>query len=95
MRKEFSWNEEASAGSLVGTIICIIVGGLVFWTLGAAVDRIIGVTNTLMGVLSLSQDAANTIYNLSLVFTFLPFMYLFILIVNYIVTSSDEASGGV
>lgn len=88
-------NEDASAGSLIGSITCISLLGVVFFALGRAVDKIVGVTNQLMLVLPMSQDAANTIYYLSVIFAALPFMYLVIVIINYLSTASDESSGGV
>lgn len=88
-------NEEASAGSLVGTVVCIGVVGLVWVVLGKVVDQLVGITNSLMTVMNLSQDAANTVYYLSVVFAALPFLYLLALLINYISTSADESSGGV
>lgn len=88
-------NEDASAGSMIGSIVCIAVVGTVFWVLGWAVDKVVGVTNTMVGLFMISQDAANTIYMLAVVFIALPFMYLLTVIVNYWSTASDESSGGV
>ena len=88
-------NEDASAGSLIGSIVCLGIVGTVFWVLGRALDRVIGVTNTLMSVMSISQDAANTIYMLSVVFAALPFLYMIAVIINYWSTAADESSGGV
>jgi hypothetical protein len=88
-------NEDASAGSLIGSIVCIGIVGTVFWVLGRALDRVVGVTNTLMNVMSISQDAANTIYTLSVVFSALPFLYMLAVIINYWSTAADESSGGV
>lgn len=93
--KDYSWNEEASGGSLIGSVVCIIIMGLVFWVLGKAVDKMVGVTNFLMTTMALSQDAANTVYYLALVFAVLPFLYLLAVLINYISTSADESGGGV
>lgn len=88
-------NDEASAGGLVGTAVCILVVGLVFVALGKVVDQLVGVTNMLMGVMNLSQDAANTVYYLSVVFAALPFLYMLAVLINYLSTSADESTGGV
>jgi len=88
-------NEEASGGSLIGSVVCIAIVGTVFWVLGRALDQTIHVTNNLMAIMSISQDAANTIYYLSVVFAALPFLYMLAVLINYISTSSDESSGGV
>jgi hypothetical protein len=88
-------NEEASGGSLIGSVVCIAIVGTVFWVLGRALDQIVGVTNKIMTVMSISQDAANTIYYLSIVFAALPFLYLLAVLINYMSTASDESSGGV
>lgn len=88
-------NDDASAGSLVGTIICMGIVGVAFFVIGKAVDQTLNVTNSLMNVMAISQDAANTIYYLSVVFAALPFLYLLALLINYISTSADESSGGV
>lgn len=88
-------NEEASAGSLIGSIVCIAMVGTVFWVLGAALDKIVGITNTMILTMNISQDAANTIYMLTILFAALPFMYMIAVIVNYWSTSADESSGGV
>ena len=87
--------EEASAGSLIGSIVCIAVVGTVFWVLGAALDKVVGITNTMILAFSISQDAANTIYMLVTVFAALPFLYVLALIINYWSTAADESSGGV
>lgn len=87
--------EEASAGSLIGSIVCVAILGVVFFALGRAVDKIVGVTNQLMLAMSISQDAANTIYYISWIFGMLPFLYLLVVLINYISTSADESGGGV
>lgn len=87
--------EEASGGSLIGSVVCIAIVGTVFWVLGRALDQTIHVTNNLMNIMSISQDAANTIYYLSVVFAALPFLYMLAVLINYISTSADESSGGV
>ena len=87
--------EEASGGSLVGSMVCIAIVGTVFWVLGRALDQNIHVTNNLMTIMSISQDAANTIYYLSVVFAALPFLYMLAVLINYMSTASDESSGGV
>lgn len=87
--------EEASAGSLIGTIVCFGIVGLAFVVIGKAVDQVVGITNKLMLVMPISQDAANTIYYLSVTFAAIPFLYLLALLINYISTSADESSGGV
>jgi hypothetical protein len=94
MMKQFD-NEDASAGSMIGSIVCIAIVGTVFWVLGQALDVTIGVTNNMVALFMISQDAANTIYMLAVVFAALPFMYLLAVIVNYWSTASDESSGGV
>ena len=88
-------NSEASVGSLIGTIICFGIVGLVFVVIGKAVDQTLLITNKLVAMTALSQDAANTIYYLSVIFAALPFLYLLALVINYISTSADESSGGV
>ena len=88
-------NEEASGGSLIGSVVCIAIVGTVFWVLGRALDQVVGITNKMMGIMSISQDAANTIYYLSVVFAALPFLYLLAVLINYMSTASDESSGGV
>ena len=88
-------NDEASGGSLIGSVVCIAIVGTVFWVLGRVVDQVIGITNKMMLVLAINQDAANTIYYLSLVFAALPFLYILAVLINYISTSGDESSGGV
>ena len=94
MMKQFD-NEDASAGSLIGSIVCIAIVGTVFWVLGWAVDKVVGVTNSMVALFMISQDSANTIYMLAVVFVALPFMYMLAVIVNYWSTASDESSGGV
>ena len=94
MTRQFR-NDDASAGSLVGTVVCIIIMGVVFWVLGKAVDKIVGVTNYMVSTFMLSQDAANTIYWISLAFAALPFLYLLAVLLNYWSTAADESSGGV
>lgn len=88
-------NEDASAGSLIGSIVCIAMVGTVFWVLGRALDKTLGVTNNMIAMFAISQDAANTIYQLSIVFAALPFMYMLVVLFNYISTAADESSGGV
>jgi uncharacterized membrane protein len=88
-------NEDGSAGSLIGSIVCFMIVGVAFMVVGKVVDKIIGVTNQLMLAMAISQDAANTIYYLSVIFAALPFLYFLALWINYLSTSSDESSGGV
>jgi len=88
-------NEDGSAGSLIGSVVCIAILGVVFFALGRAVDQIVGVTNRLMQVMAISQDAANTIYYISIIFGILPFLYLGVVLWNYLSTSADESGGGV
>jgi hypothetical protein len=80
-------NEDASGGSLIGSVVCIGIVGTVFWVLGVA--------NMLMASMSISQDAANTIYMFSVVFAALPFLYILAVLINYMSTASDESTGGV
>lgn len=88
-------NEDGSAGSLIGSIVCIAILGVVFFAMGRAVDKMVGITNNLMLVMSISQDAANTIYYLSIIFGMLPFLYLGVVLWNYLSTAADESGGGV
>lgn len=88
-------NEDASAGSLIGSIVCIGIVSTVFWVIGKAVDQTIGITNTMISYGGISQDAANTIYTMTWIFMTLPFIYMLIIIVNYWSTAADESSGGV
>lgn len=88
-------NDEASAGSLIGTIVCFGIFGLTAVVIGKAVDQTLLITNRLVATMAISQDAANTIYYLSVVFAALPFLYLIALILNYLSTAADESSGGV
>ncbi len=94
MKHNFS-NEDASAGSLVGSIVAIGIVGIVCIALGKAVDQMVGITNSMMFTLHMSQDAANTVYYLSVVFAAIPFMFLLAVLINYISTAADESSGGV
>jgi hypothetical protein len=88
-------NEDASAGSLIGSIVCIGIVSTVFWVIGKAVDQTIGITNTMISYGGISQDAANTIFLLACVLASLPFIYMLAVIVNYWSTAADESSGGV
>lgn len=88
-------NDEASAGSLIGSIVCIAVVGTVFWVLGRAIDKVVGITNRMIASGMLSQDAANTIYTLIVIFAACAFLYLLSVIINYWSASADESSGGV
>lgn len=94
MYKKYN-NEDASAGGLVGMIICFGIVGLAFIVIGNAVDQTLLITNSLMNAMAISQDAANTIYYLSVAFAALPFLYLLALLINYLSTSADESGGGV
>jgi len=87
--------EEASAGSLIGSIVCIGIVGSIFWVLGQALDKTLQITNRMIASGMFSQDAANTMYMLSVVFAALPFMYMLVVIINYWSTSADESGGGV
>lgn len=95
MKQWQKWQEEASGGSLIGSFVCVVIMGVVFWSLAPVVDKLVGVTNALMAVLPLSQDAANTIYTIAWVFGVIPFIYLLAVLINYVVTSMDESGGSV
>jgi len=80
------------AGSLVGLIINFLVVGLIFGCMGFVCDKIIETANSSIGGLLLSQDAMNTINNLSLAFKVIPFLYLLALVINHLIESSNESS---
>lgn len=88
--------EEASGGSMIGTfLVCVPIFGLVAVVVGKAFDMLLGITNMMVAAGGLSQDAANTIYYLSVVFSTLAILYLIALVINFLSTSADASSGGV
>jgi len=80
------------AGSLVGLIVNFLVVGLIFGTFGFVVDKIIAAANSNIGGLVFSQDAMNTMGNISFCFKIIPFLYLIALVINHLIESSNESS---
>jgi len=80
------------AGSVVGLIINFLIVGLIFGALAMVVDQVILTSNSSISGLMLSQDAMNTIWNLSLAFKIIPFLYLLALVINHVIESSNESS---
>lgn len=87
--------EEASAGSLIGSIVCIGLVSTIFWVFGVALDKTLNITNGMVASGAFSQDAANTLYMFAILFAALPFLYMLIVIINYWSTAADESGGGV
>ena len=80
-----------SAGSLFGTGLNILIVGAVWAILGVVVVKL----NTYANTLGLSAEAMNTIYFLEVAFGVSGLLYLIASILNYWITSKNEASGGV
>ena len=80
------------AGSLVGLIINFLIVGLIFGVFGFVVDKVIISANGNIGGLVFSQDAMNTMGNISFAFKIIPFLYLLALVINHLIESSNEQS---
>jgi len=88
-------NEEASSGGLAGLILNFVFFSFICIILGKVMDMYVQVNNSFIGVFPMSQDAINSMTNLSLIFNVLPFIYLIFLVINHLVISNRDSSGEV
>jgi hypothetical protein len=86
-------NEEASAGGLAGLILNFVFFSFLCVILGTVMDKLISVNNGFIGGFAMSQDAINTMTNISLIFKALPFIYLIFLVINHFVIANRDSSG--
>jgi hypothetical protein len=85
-------NEEASLGSLIGTLLAIFFCGLLYDILGGVFQYM----NGALLYLILSQDALNTMYILEWAFQFaIPIILLLFFIFNYMIETKNDANKGV
>lgn len=80
-----------SAGSALGSLTNILVVGAVWAVGGLVVVKFIQYCNTL----SLSAEASNTVYMLSVAYGISGALYIIALILNHWIVSKNEASMGV
>jgi hypothetical protein len=88
-------NEEASSGGLAGLALNFVFFSFICLIMGKVFDMLVRVNNSFIGMFNLSGDAINTMNNLSMIFTALPFIYLIFLIINHIVISNRSSTGEV
>lgn len=88
-------NEEASSGGLAGLALNFVFFSFICVIIGKAIDMFVSVENGFVGSFLMSQDAINTMSNISLIFKALPFIYLLFLIINHIVIANRDSSGEV
>jgi hypothetical protein len=87
-------NEEGSAGGLAGLSLNFVIFSFLCIIIGRVFDMFVVISNgNIAG--PLSQDAVNTMSNLSLIFTAIPFIYLLFLIINHLFVSNNESGGEV
>jgi len=88
-------NEEASSGGLAGLVLNFVFFSFMCVILGKLMDKYVEINNSFIGVFPLSQDAINTMTNISTVFKLLPFIFLIFLVINHIVISNRDSAGEV
>ena len=83
-------NEDASLGSLVGTLIAIFFCGLLWDVLGGVFQYM---NNSTLSNLILSQDALNTMYYLEWGFQYaVPIILLLFFVFNYMIETKNDAN---
>jgi hypothetical protein len=88
-------NEEASSGGLLGLALNFVFFSFLCLIMGKVFDMLIKTNNSFIGMFNLSGDAINTMKNISMIFTALPFIYLLFLIINHIVIANRDSTGEV
>jgi hypothetical protein len=84
-------NENASMGSLFGTLIAIFFCGLVWDVLGMVFQYM----NGALAGLNLAQDAVNTMTFLEVAFQYaVPIILLLFFVFNHMINSKNDANMG-
>lgn len=95
MVSKYKLNEEASSGGLLGLALNFVFFSGITLIIGKVFDILVKTNNSFIGLFSLSGDSINTMTNLSMIFTALPFIYLIFLIINHIVIANRDSTGEV
>jgi hypothetical protein len=95
MVSKYKLNEEASSGGLLGLALNFVFFSGITLIIGKVFDMLVKTNNSFIGLFSLSGDSINTMTNLSMIFTALPFIYLIFLIINHIVIANRDSTGEV
>jgi hypothetical protein len=93
--QKFKLNEEASSGGLAGLILNFVFFSFMCVIIGGVMDAFVAAENGFIGSFSMSQDAINTMSNISNIFKALPFIFLIFLVINHFVIANRDSSGEV
>lgn len=88
-------NEDASSGGLAGLILNFVFFSFICVIIGKVIDIFVATENSFIGSFAMSQDAINSMSNLSTIFKALPFIYLIFLVINHFVIANRDSSGEV
>lgn len=88
----FKLNDEASSGGLAGLVLNFVFVSFICVILGKVMDSLVNLNNSFIGNFNISGDAINSLTTLSFIFTIIPFIYLFFLIINHIVISNRDST---
>lgn len=88
-------NDDASSGGLAGLVLNFVFFSTICVILGKVLDILIKTNNSFIGKIPISGDAVNSMTNISIIFNFIPFIYLIFLVLNHIVISNRDSAGEV
>jgi len=88
-------NDKASSGGLAGLVLNFVIFSFLCVIIGKVIDMYVSINNSFIGKFDMSQDAINSMTNISTIFKALPFIYLIFLVINHFVIANRDSSGDV